>query len=149
MRRSMLCPSRILARLRLPIAAAAALALLLAGLAPQAFACPAGAFDAAELELGDHTEDVTTGSFTVRPTSSCPVSIRVHSRSTEDGLELTHRQELKGSGDSDSRSVRFEAEAGQQVTLHAQSGSGDEDRALGLYDADWNELNRVPAYRGD
>src|SRR5699024_1840982 len=74
MRRSMLCPSRILARLRLPIAAAAAVALLLVGLAPQAFASPDGAFDAAELELGDHTEDVTTGDFTVRASASSPAA---------------------------------------------------------------------------
>src|SRR5699024_12361457 len=103
-------PPRTLAAPRLPTAAAAAIALRLVGLAPQAFASPDGAFDAAELELGDHTEDVTTGDFTVRATDSSPVAVSEHSRSTEDGLELTHRLELKGSGDSDSRSVRFEAE---------------------------------------
>lgn len=144
----MLYPARILARLRLSIAAAAATALLLVGLAPQAIADPEGILDAGRLELGDHTEDIAVGDFIVRATDSAGVAVSEHSRSTEDGSEITQRLELKGSGGAESRSVQFEAEPGQRVTVHAQSGSGDEDRALGLYDAGWNELDRVPAYRG-
>ena len=62
----MLYPSRILALLRLPIAAAAVAALVLVGLAPQAVADPVGALDADQLELGDHTEDIAAGDFTDR-----------------------------------------------------------------------------------
>lgn len=144
----MLNTSRIVARLRLLIAAAAVTALLLVGLAPQAVADPEGALDPGQLELGDHTEDVEMGDFTVRATDSAEVAVSEHSRSTEEGREFDQRLELKGAGDAESRSVQFEAEAGQTVTVHAQSGSGDEDRALGLYDADWAELDQVPAYRG-
>lgn len=145
----MLYPSRILALLRLPIAAAAVAALVLVGLAPQAVADPVGALDADQLELGDHTEDIAAGDFTVRATDSDEVTVSEHSRTTEEGHDFAQRLELKGSGDAESRSVQFEAEAGQQVTVHAQSGSSDEDRTLGLYDGDWTELDRVPAYRGD
>ena len=140
--------SHIVTRLRPLIAAAAAAALLLVGLAPHATADPDGALDAGLLPLGDHTEDFAAGDFLVRATDTSGVAVSEHSRSTEDGREIIQRLELKGSGSAESRSVQFEAEAGQAVTVHAQSGSGDADRALGLYDAQWNELDRVPAYRG-
>src|SRR5699024_970924 len=85
----------------------------------------------------------------IRATDSAEVTVSERSRSTEEGHEFTQRLDLKGSGDAESRSVQFEAEAGQTVTVHAQSGSDEEDRALGLYDQSWTELDRVPAYRGD
>ena len=137
------------ARLRLPFAAGAAAALLLGGLAPQAAADPEGALDADQLELGDHTEDFDAGDFTVRATDSAEVTVSEHSRGTEEGREFSQRLQLNGAGDTESRAVQFEAEAGQTVTVHAQSGGGDEDRALGLYDESWSELDQVPAYRGD
>ena len=139
---------RFIARLRLLLAAAAASALVLVGLVPPASAAPEGALDAGQLTLGDHVEDFTAGGFLVRATDSAGVAVTEHDRRTEDGHVFTQRLELKGSGSAESRSVQFEAEAGQSVTVHAQSGSGDADRALALYDAGWNELDRVPAYRG-
>lgn len=145
----MLNASRASARLRLPTAAAGAAALLLGGLAPQAVADPEGALDADQLELGDHTEDLDAGDFTVRATDSAEVTVSEHSRSTEEGREFSQRLQLNGAGDTESRSVQFEAEAGQTVTVHAQSGGDDEDRSLGLYDESWAELDEVPAYRGD
>ena len=145
----MLNASRLSARLRVPIAAVAATALLLVGLVPRAAADGEAVLDADQLELGDHTDSIEAGAFTIRATDSAEVTVSERSRSTEEGHEFAQRLDLKGSGDAESRSVQFEAEAGQTVTVHAQSGSDEEDRALGLYDQSWTELDRVPAYRGD
>ena len=145
----MLNASCLSARWRVPIAAVAATALLLVGLVPRAAADGEAVLDADQLELGDHTDSIEAGAFTIRATDSAEVTVSERSRSTEEGHEFTQRLDLKGSGDAESRSVQFEAEAGQTVTVHAQSGSDEEDRALGLYDQSWTELDRVPAYRGD
>ena len=102
-----------------------------------------------DLPLGEHAEDLTAGDFTVRATDSSPVSVTEHDRSTAAGQEFTQRLQLGGAGDADSRSVQLQAEAGQRLTVHVQSGGGDEDRALALYDEGWTELDQVPAYRGD
>src|SRR5690625_7709458 len=98
MRRSMLYPSRILALLRLPIAAAAVAALVLAGLAPQAVANPVGALHAEQLELGDHTEDIAARDFTVRATEFEEVTVRAHSRTTAEGPDIAQRPVRRGSG---------------------------------------------------
>ncbi|GAA1140648.1 fibronectin type III domain-containing protein [Nesterenkonia lutea] len=77
------------------------------------------------------------------------MTVAEHDRTSDQGTSFSQRLQLNGAGAADNRSVQFEAEAGEQVTVYAQSGGGTADRALGLYDDSWSELDRVPAYRGD
>ena len=138
--------------LRRPLATFGAAALLLAGLAPPAAAAPsapAGALTADDLPLGDIQEDLVAGDFTIRATDSAPVTVAEHERESDQGTAFSQRLQLNGAGGEDNRSVQFEAEAGEQVTVYAQSGGGTDDRALGLYDESFSELDQVPAYRGD
>lgn len=134
---------------RRPIAAFGAAALLIVGLAPPAGADPAGALNADDLPLGEHLQDLQAGDFTVKATDASSVTVSEHQRESDAGTAFTQRLQLNGAGGAESRSVRFQADAGEQVTVHAQSGGGTQDRALGLYDESWTELDRVPAYRGD
>ncbi|WP_022872776.1 right-handed parallel beta-helix repeat-containing protein [Nesterenkonia alba] len=133
---------------RVPVSLVAAASLLLISTAPAA-GDTAGALRADDLPLGDHTEDLTAGDFTIRASDTAEVTVSEHSRSSETGETFTQRLQLNGAGDAEGRSVQFDAEAGETVTVYAQSGGGDADRALGLYDAEWTELDTVPAYRGN
>lgn len=124
-------------------------ALLVTSMAAPSAAEPGAGFQANDLPLGDHRSDLEAGDFTVRANDSSHVTVSEHSRSSAGGDEFTQRLQLNGAGTAEARSVQFEAEAGASVTVHAQSGSGSDDRALGLYDSSWNQLATVPALRGD
>ncbi|GAB3165970.1 hypothetical protein GCM10027059_24380 [Myceligenerans halotolerans] len=132
------------------LTAVAASALVLAGLTTPAAADPATALVADDLTPGSiTTSDVVAGAFTIMASDAKAVTVDAADRTSDRGDVYAQRLKLNGAGNSDERSLRFDATAGTEVTVHARSGSGTADRALALYDASWTEIDRVVAAADD
>ncbi|MBL0886875.1 carbohydrate-binding protein [Myceligenerans indicum] len=128
------------------LTAVAASALVLAGAVAPAEADPATAFVADDLSPGSiTTSDVVSGAFTIMASGAKAVTVDAADRTSDRGDVYSQRLKLNGSGAAAERSLRFDATAGTEVTVHARSGSGTSDRALALYDASWTEVDRVVA----
>ena len=134
------------ARMLLTTLAAASLALT--GITAPASAA-ATALDPAQLEPGDITADLTAGDFTVTATDDKAVTVDAADRTSDRGDQFTHRLKLNGAGAAENRSLRFDATAGTEVTVHTRSGSESDDRALALYDTAWTEVDSVVAAADD
>ncbi|MBE1878699.1 carbohydrate-binding protein [Myceligenerans pegani] len=130
--------------------AVAASALVLAGLTVPAVADPASALVADDLNPGSiTTADVVAGAFAIMASEAKAVTVDSADRTSDRGDVYTQRLKLNGSGSAAERSLRFDATAGTEVTVHARSGSGTADRALALYDTSWTEVDRVVAAADD
>ncbi|WP_062078112.1 carbohydrate-binding protein [Demequina globuliformis] len=135
--------------IRLTTAALATAALAAVVAVPAGAAGPEGALNANNLAAGEYTSNFAAGDFTVHAAPGKDVDVDGSDRTSDRGDEYTQRLKLNGSGSAANRSLSFTVDDATQVIVHARSGSGSSDRALGLYDEAWSLLDEAPALADD
>lgn len=88
------------------------------------------------LELGEFSDDIPLGYFTIRARDGKEIRVNEQNRKPADSsiADFTKRLQTRGKGDQDFRSIAFETYSSAKISIYALSATAsDSSRRIGLY----------------